>query len=97
MPMSIPVSSTSFLRQHALLATQAVNAQTGWGLVHFSAEKRIVADKRLAEKWTCPLRAAQGGQSHFRGGKALLFDNAPCAAKIGTVPYERLRTLMTPE
>ena len=37
------------------------------------------------------LLAAQGGQSHFRGGQTISQDNVLRAAKIGTVPCERLR------
>ena len=40
------------------------------GLVHFSARRRIFRINRGPKTWTCPLPAAQGGQSHFRGGQA---------------------------
>ena len=39
-----------------------------------------------------PAWAAQGGQSHFRGEDAYGKGNAVRAAKIGTVPCERLRS-----
>ena len=37
--------------------------------------------------------AAPGGQSHFRGGQVNSSGNVPHAAKIGTVPCERLQAL----
>ena len=65
-------------------------SRTSRGLVHFSAKKRILPTKRRPKTWTCPLPAAPGGQSHFRGGQVNLPGSVPRAAKIGTVPCERL-------
>ena len=59
-----------------------------WGLVHFSARRRILRKNRWPKTWTCPLPAARGGQSHFRGDHACLHGNVAGAAKIGTVPSQ---------
>jgi hypothetical protein len=76
-------------------------SRTGRGLVHFSARKRILWINGRPKTWTCPLPAAQGGQSHFRGGQSHSRRSVLFAAKIGTVPWERLQhhpelTIMLP-
>ena len=71
-------------------ASQRSRSRAGWGLVHFSAVKLLWREKRWPKTWTCPLPAARGGQSHFRGGEAISRCNIFLAAKIGTVPCERL-------
>ncbi len=51
----------------------------------------ISSINRGPKTWTCHPPAAPGGQSHFRGSKANPRGYVPRAAKIGTVPCERLR------
>ncbi len=67
----------------------------GGGLVHFSAERPFWPIDHWPKTWACPFPAAQGGQSHFRGGQAVFRGDAPRAAKIGTVPCERLHPFVT--
>ncbi len=63
--------------------TQGNRSHPGWGLVHFSANRRILRTNDCA---------GAGGQSHFRGDQTFLHGNVDRAAKIGTVPCERLPT-----
>jgi hypothetical protein len=63
----------------------------GWlGTGPFFGEKACFSDKRLAENMDLSPSRGQGGQSHFRGGQANSRRNVLLAAKIGTVPCERL-------
>ena len=75
---------------------QAVSVfRSGWGLVHFSARNRVWREQRRPKTWPCPLHAAQGGQSHFRGDNAGWRRNIHGAAKIGTVPWGRLPVVLS--
>ena len=65
-------------------------SRVDWGLVHFSAKRRILRANGRPKRWTCPLHATQGGESRFRGSQAISQGNVPCAAKIGTVSRETL-------
>jgi hypothetical protein len=61
-------------------------SRAGWGLVRFSAEKRALREKRWPKTRTCPLSAAQGGQSQFRGGQALFSATSFAPRKLGQPP-----------
>ena len=71
-------------------ARKGNRSRAGRGLVHFSAESRYCREKRKPKTWTCPLTGRRG-QSHFRGERRFPTTNTSSAAKIGTVPRERLR------
>ena len=88
---SASIDSAAVAGQY-LVSRQTRVGQLGTG--PFFGCKALFARKMWAEKWTCPLwhpLAMRGGQSHFRGEIASSRDKAQCAAKIGTVPCERLQ------
>ena len=65
----------------------------GRGTGPFFGRKSCLAKKASDENMDLSPFAAQGGQSHFRGENVDLFCDVRSAAKIGTVPWERLRKL----
>ena len=67
-------------------------SRLGRGLVHFSAGNRVWRNKRRPKTWTCPLSRARGTVPFSRRERQFSCD-VLSAAKIGTVPCERLRYL----
>ena len=61
------VDSIGFVVRKWDQCSAGMRSQPNRGLVHFSAGKRILQTVGRPKTWTCPLPAAQGGQSHFRG------------------------------
>ena len=65
-----------FLKAAVLIRQQVPDVR--FALASFKPQQAEIARKIIA--------AAQGGQSHFRGGEADSRDGVELAAKIGTVP-----------
>ena len=64
-------------------------SQPGWGLVHFSAGNRVCRKKRRPKHGPVPFRGARGTVPFSRRERQFSGD-VLSAAKIGTVPCERL-------
>ncbi len=84
----VPLKGFKVYLTSILLSQVQRSARTG----PFFGGKTTFANRPWPKTWTCPLPAAKGGQSHFRGGQPLSEGNVPRTAKIGTVPCEQLRS-----
>ncbi len=86
-----PCAESSPGRKHASAAcawSPRNRSGAGGGLVHFSARRRVSPINGWPKTWACPLRAAQGGQSHFRGENQIRIAGFPAPRKLGQSPVD---------